>query len=315
MTTPPPDLNALPLPDLYRLLESSGLVARVLELARDEDFGLPPHRGDITSLACPDPRRTVTAGIVAREPCITSGLAAVPMLLQTFAPACLAGSLAPDGVAAGAGETLGVISGPTAELLGAERTLLNLIGRLCGVATLTSQYDHAMRCEAPGCRAKLLDTRKTTPGLRVLEKYAVRCGGGLCHRLGLHDAVLLKDNHLAGVQVAALGRFVTEVAQRAGADRPLRFVEVEVDSLAQLDALLALPPGVVGMILLDNMPPDLLREAVARRDRQGSAALLEASGGITIETIGAVAATGVDRISVGALTRHAHCIDIALDVA
>ncbi len=314
MNPPLPDVNALPLPELYRKLESSGLIARALELARDEDFGCPPHTGDITSLACPDPRQTLTAGIVAREACTTAGLAAVPMLLKTFGPRCLAGSMAPDGVRVEAGATLGILSGPTAELLGAERTLLNLIGRLCGVATLTAEYDRVMRREAPGCRAQLLDTRKTTPGLRVLEKYAIRCGGGMCHRMGLHDAVLLKDNHLAHVPVNALGQFVTEVAQRARADRSLRFIEVEVDVLDQLDALLALPKGVVDMILLDNMPPDLLREAVARRDRHGDVPLLEASGGITLKTIGGIAATGVDRISVGALTRHARSIDIALDV-
>jgi len=168
-----------------------------------------------------------------------------------------------------------------------------------------------------GCAAKLLDTRKTTPGLRVLEKYAVRCGGGFCHRLGLHDAVLIKDNHLAGLTPTEVAARVGEAAERAAKLRAggakINFFEVEVDTLEQFDALLTLPAGKIDFVLLDNMPPAMLAQAVAKRDAAGLPILLEASGGVNLESIGEIAKSGVDRISVGGLTHQAVSIDIGLD--
>jgi nicotinate-nucleotide pyrophosphorylase (carboxylating) len=203
------------------------------------------------------------------------------------------------------------------ELLTLERTMLNLVGRLSGVATQTARYVHAMRSangEAP--RAKLYDTRKTTPGLRVLEKYAVRCGDGHSHRMGLFDAVLIKDNHVAGLSPAELPAYVRQASERARelAGGTLQFVMCEVDELEQLDALLTLPRGVLDIVLLDNMGVERLREAARRRDQMAPWLELEASGGVTIETIGAIATTGVDRISVGALTHSAVQLDVAMDM-
>ena len=207
--------------------------------------------------------------------------------------------------------------------LAAERVLLNLLGRLSGIATLTRQYVDAMA----GTKARIYDTRKTTPGWRRLEKYAVRCGGGWNHRTGLFEAVLIKDNHLAfGSQSPATAtatdalrytpaeavglarRFLREQAA-ADAAAPM-IVEVEVDSLDQLDAVLAAGPDLV---LLDNMQPGELRQAVARRDAVAPAVELEASGGVDLRGVRRIAETGVERISVGALTHSAVALDIGLD--
>jgi nicotinate-nucleotide pyrophosphorylase (carboxylating) len=189
-------------------------------------------------------------------------------------------------------------------LLTGERTALNFLQRLSGVATLTRRY-----VDAAGSRAKILDTRKTTPGWRVLEKYAVRCGGGHNHRMGLFDGILIKDNHLAalGREPGAITKAVSAARAEAGGGLP---VEIEVDRLEQLEEALACRPEI---ILLDNMSDEQMREAVARRAAVAPGVQLEASGGITLERIPAIAATGVDRISVGALTHSAPALDIALD--
>jgi nicotinate-nucleotide pyrophosphorylase (carboxylating) len=214
--------------------------------------------------------------------------------MRLFAPSSNVEVHAADGEEAAAMATLATLRGPLDELLGLERTLLNLLGRLSGIATRTRAFTKAME---PSCRARLYDTRKTTPGLRVLEKYAVRCGGGFCHRIGLFDAVLIKDNHVAGVGVKELPRFI----QRA-------------DTLEQYEALLTLPPGVVDIILLDNMSCERMSHAAKRRDEVNPSLELEASGGITLETIHAISRTGVDRISVGGLTHSATVLDVAMDV-
>ena len=321
------DLNALPLPDLYRELAATGLVTRLIELARDEDLGSedsPWHGrarpeagqswgGDITTAACVDPSRTARAELGARTPGVVAGLACVPELLRVFAPGCGFEARVQDGGTVSAGAVLGIVHGPLDEVLGLERTLLNLVSRLSGVATRTAEFAKAM---GPG-RAKLYDTRKTTPGMRVLEKYAVRCGGGLCHRIGLFDAVLIKDNHLTGVSTGALAGFVKEAAARARSlpgHVPPAFVEVEVDTLEQLAALLTLPAGTVDIVLLDNMNAAQLRDAAGMRDRANPGLQLEASGGVNLATIGDIARTGVDRISVGGLTHAAVSLDIGLDI-
>jgi len=304
----PNDPNARSLPQLYELLASGGLVRRLLELARDEDLG---QAGDLTADAALAEAESLEARLNTRQPCNVAGLAAVPDLLEVFGGGVSWQPLRQDGEQAPAGTTLGVLLGPARSVVTVERTLLNLVGRLCGVATRTAEFIAEARLGSQD--VCILDTRKTTPGLRVLEKYAVRCGGGDCHRLGLHDAVLVKDNHLAGVPDEQLGAHITGLVERARAGAAPWFVEIEVDRIEQLLAILKLPAGAVDYVLLDNMPPDVLTNAVALRDAAGSSIGLEASGGVSLETVRAIAASGVDRISVGSLTHGAVSIDVGLD--
>ena len=234
------DLNALTLSDLYTELARQGFVRRLLELARDEDLGPPtpgraPWRGDVTSTAGLASGADGTATLTARQGGVIAGLATIPELLEVFGVQARWIPAAADGWRVEAGTTLGRLSGPLSQVLAVERTLLNLVSRLSGVATRTASFVQAVA----GIDVQLLDTRKTTPGLRVLEKYAVRCGGGFCHRMGLHDALLIKDNHLAGISPDRLAAFVKAAVERARAaaaqsGRELRFAEVEVDSLDQL---------------------------------------------------------------------------------
>jgi len=216
-----------------------------------------------------------------------------------------------DGQSVDDGVVVAEIAGSIRDLLTSERLLLNLIGRLSGIATLTRQYVEAIR----GTKARIYDTRKTTPGWRRLEKYAVRCGGGQNHRTGLFDAVLIKDNHLAlagcspGEAVRRARQFVHDMMPE-GPQADQMIVEVEVDTLDQLDDVLPHGPDIV---LLDNMLVDRLREAVARRDASNPSVELEASGGVSLKTVRPIAETGVDRISVGALTHSAVNLDVGLD--
>ncbi len=296
------------LADFYESLRRTGLVRRAIELAFDEDVG---EGGDITSRVTIAPDQRGRAAIVARQVGVLAGLATVPDVLAVFAPRCGFEARAADGDRVVAGGTVGVIDGPMREILAAERTLLNLMSRLSGVATRTAEFVRAMG----DSRARLCDTRKTTPGLRVLEKYAVRCGGGESHRMGLHDAVLIKDNHLAGVGLDGLAAFVEGAARRARELRPqgLAFVEVEVDTLEQLERIFTISPGLLDCALLDNMSPMMLKRAVEMRAASCSGVLLEASGGVNLATIGEIARTGVDRVSVGSLTHGAVSLDLGLD--
>lgn len=291
---------------------------RLAEIARDEDLGKDGKPGDVTSRVTADSRRRARAVIRAREPGVVAGLACIPFLARAFSKTV---EFHPakgvfDGSAFKRGQALGTLDGPAGELLALERTLLNLLSRLSGVATVTRAYDRAMRADG-SVRAKLLDTRKTTPGLRVLEKYAVRCGGGFCHRIGLYDAVLIKDNHIAGVPLKKLTEWTEHAASRASKLKPRpRFFEIEVDSLAQLEQVLFARLGsrpAADIILLDNMTPKTLTMAVRWRDELAPQIALEASGGINLRTISDIARTGVDRISVGALTHSAPIIDLGLD--
>jgi nicotinate-nucleotide pyrophosphorylase (carboxylating) len=303
-----PDINTLSLADTYGALHATGLVTRALELARDEDLG---SAGDVTSEVCIPESAPGQASTVARSPGTISGLACLPELARVFGSQVRIAPRLADGQAVAAGDTLADLSGPLREILALERTALNLIGRLSGIATLTRRFVDA----AAGTRAEIYDTRKTTPGLRVLEKYAVRCGGGRSYRLGLHDAVLIKDNHLAGVPLSRLASFVRDAAARARRSRPtLLFVEAEVDSLDQLRELLSLEPGVLDVILLDNMSIETMARAATLRDSSTGRPQLEASGGVTLETVAEIARTGVERISAGALTHSAASLDIALDI-
>ncbi len=216
-----------------------------------------------------------------------------------------------DGRTVTSGSVLAELSGPLAAILPIERTLLNLIGIAMGCATLTAEFVDAVS----GTRAHICDTRKTIPGLRWLQKYSVECGGGLCHRWGLHDALLVKDNHVVGLDPASFAVRVSSAAHRARQARPtLAFTCAECDTLAQFDALLALEPGVLDIALLDNFSLDQLREAVARRDRASSTLALEASGGITLASVREIARCGVERISVGAITHSAPWHDVGLDI-
>ncbi len=199
---------------------------------------------------------------------------------------------------------IALLNGKVRTILLAERTILNILGYASGIATRTKLFVDAV----VGTKCKVCDTRKTTPGLRLLDKYAVTCGGGSSHRIGLHDAALYKDNHLVGMEdiVSELGAAISYAKE----NNELQFVEVEVDTLTQLEQVLSLP---VDIILLDNMSPELLREAVELRDASDSSPLLEASGGVTLDTVREIAETGVDRISIGGLVHQATWIDVGLD--
>ena len=303
------DPNALSLNDLYTALTADGLTARLFRLARAEDLG--PNNTDATTSAMRIGEQSIHTAIVARATGITAGLNALDDLLQVFAPNASCTLRTNDGATFQSGDTLATLDGPANEVLALERTLLNLLSRLSGIATLTNQYVDAVK----HTEARILDTRKTTPGWRALEKYAVRCGGGHCHRMGLHDAVLIKDNHLAlaNKQSDDLSRTLRDAANRAHAAGDPSFVEVEVDTLDQLKQVLSIDPGLIDIVLLDNMPLNMLTEAVAMRDASAPSLLLEASGGITLDSIASIASTGIDRISIGALTHQAVSIDIALD--
>jgi len=283
--------------------------ASLIELARTEDLA---ERGDITSEAAGLAKDPQSYALVARQEGVFCGKGLLACLLGRLAPQARITSMiaGDDGSPVERGTHIAVIECPPATMLAAERTLLNFLQRLSGVATLTACYVAAVA----GTAAKIYDTRKTVPGWRELDKYAVRCGGGCNHRVGLFDAVLLKDNHLAGVSTDRLAEVVSQVIERVRRLRPPpQFVEVEVDNLAQLDALLQLDG--IDVLLLDNFSPDDLRRAVQLRDRSaGSTRVkLEASGEITLDTVAGIARTGVERISVGALTHSAAALDLALD--
>lgn len=304
----PPDLNALSLDRLaLHLFEQEpgrSHLHRLVELARDEDLG----SGDVTSWLTIPPDASAHADLRARSPGILAGLAPLAEALSILSPEITFEPHARDGDPIESTQTLASLAGPARQVLAAERFTLNLLGRLCGVATLTHRFVGAMG-DAP---ARIYDTRKTTPGLRRLEKYAVRCGGGHCHRLGLDDAVLIKDNHLTEVPTADLGAWVRRAATHARTF-PLRFIQVEVDHLEQLEQVLRAAADVIDIVLLDNMPVPMLREAVRLRNRLASKVELEASGGVTLTTIAEIASTGVERISVGALTHQAVSLDLGLD--
>lgn len=275
---------------------------RLARIALDEDLG---SVGDLTSQAVTPPDRQGQAVFVARTPGVLAGLPAAKLVFGLLGPGVQFEEQARDGTVLAAGAPLAVVRGPMRSILVGERTALNFLQRLSGVATLTARYVLLLA----GLRTQVLDTRKTTPGWRLLEKYAVRQGGGHNHRMGLHDGVLIKDNHLAALGTApdAVAVAVRLAREKHGRAVPL---EVEVDTLEQLDAALAAGPDIV---LLDNMTTDQLREAVRRRNALALPVRLEASGGVNLGTVRAIAETGVDRVSVGALTHSAAALDIGLD--
>ncbi|MFL5898664.1 MAG: carboxylating nicotinate-nucleotide diphosphorylase [Solirubrobacterales bacterium] len=276
--------------------------ATLIDLALAEDLG---QAGDLTANVTIPSRARGSALFVTRSEGTIAGLPVVALLAERFDLAASWQAFASDGDRVAPGTALARIAGPLRSLLALERTALNFLQRLGGIATLTARFVAAVG----GTNASILDTRKTTPGWRALEKYAVRCGGGHNHRLGLYDAVLIKDNHLAWL--ATTGDPIGAALERARAHAPAgTVVEIEVDSLAQLDRALECDPDI---ILVDNLGPDALAEAIRRRDARAPRILLEASGGVTLETVQALAVTGVDRISIGALTHSAPALDVGLD--
>ena len=278
-----------PLPDL--------LIEPIVRAALAEDLG---RAGDVTGDACVPAEARFAGVFAARADGRVAGLACARLALGAMDPTARFEVEIADGEDCAPGAVLARVEGNARAVLAAERVALNLLGRLSGVATLTRAYVRAVG----GTGARIVCTRKTTPGLRALEKYAVRCGGGVNHRFGLDDAILIKDNHL----VAAGG--VAEALTRAkAAAGHLMKIEIEVDTLDQLDQALPHRPDV---IMLDNFALDDLREAVRRT---AGAIVLEASGGVSLQTVRAIAETGVDAISVGALTHSAPVLDIGLDSA
>ncbi len=292
---------------------------RLLPLALTEDLGDTVGQGrplDVTTSALVPQAVAGRTAIVARQPGVVAGLPAVGPTLHAIDAALTFQAAVGDGTAIERGSEVGRIEGPAASILTAERLVLNLLGHLSGIATFTRRFVDAIA----GTAARIYDTRKTTPGWRRLEKYAVRCGGGYNHREALFASVLIKDNHLAlGAAATESGTGFTPADAVHHARRWLQerhgcgadwIVEVEVDTLAQLEAVLPAEPDIV---LLDNMTPPVLRDAVALRDRIRPEVELEASGGIDLTTVRAIAESGVERISVGALTHSAPALDLGLD--
>ena len=274
------------------------LIEPVVRMALGEDLG---RVGDVTAQACIPEGARFSAVFSARQAGVMAGGAVVRIAIHAMDPSATVTIKVADGEAFEAGTVLVAVEANARALLAAERTALNLLGRMCGIATLTRTYVQAVA----GTRARIADTRKTTPGLRALEKHAVACGGGLNHRFGLDDAILIKDNHVAVCGGAG------EAVRRAKAFAPhLMKVEVEVDGLDQLDEVLPERPDV---IMLDNFSLADLEEAVRRVRAAAVPVVLEASGGVNLATVAAIAATGVDVISVGALTHSVPQLDVGLD--
>jgi len=271
------------------------LIEPVVRAALEEDLG---RAGDITSELTVPAEARAKAKLVARKAGTIAGLIAAECAFRLIDTKISFRNEHADGETVAAGTVLAEIEGPARSILSGERVALNFLGHLSGVATATRALVYAVA----GTKARITCTRKTTPGLRTLEKYAVRCGGGFNHRFGLDDAVLIKDNHL----VAAGGIRAAIERVRAGLGHMAK-IEVEADSLAQLEEALALG---VDTILLDNMTPDELKRAVALTKGR---AVLEASGGVTLATVRAIAETGVDYISAGSITHSAPDLDVALD--
>lgn len=271
------------------------LVEPVVRRALEEDLG---RAGDLTTDLIVPFEQEGCAKLVTREAGTLAGLIAAECAFRLMDNAVQFKPAASDGERLSAGQTIATVEGRAHALLGAERVALNFAGHLSGIATATRRLVDAVE----GTKARIVCTRKTTPGLRTLEKYAVRCGGGFNHRFGLDDAVLVKDNHIAAA--GGVGIAIERVRRGLG---HMAKIEIEVDTLSQLEEALSLG---VDTILLDNMTIDELTRAVAlARGR----AILEASGGVTFETVRAIAETGVDYISSGAITRRARNLDLALD--
>ena len=277
-------------------------VGELISLALTEDLG---KEGDITSRAFIAETSRSRARIVAREACVVSGLETAAEVFRRVDPSLEITVKCAEGDSVEKGSVLIDLRGSSRSILSGERTALNFLGRLCGIATQARLYADAVK----GTRAQLLDTRKTTPGWRFLEKAAVKAGGCVNHRMGLYDAVLVKDNHLAALGDLTL---LPPVIAKLRAQHPGLPIEIEADTLEQTERLLGMKG--IDVILLDNMPTDRMRRAVELRDAKAPGILLEASGGVILESLPEIAATGVERISVGALTHSAPHADLSLEL-
>lgn len=281
-------------------------VRPLIQMAINEDLG----NGDVTSEILFNDDEMDKANIVSREEIVVCGMDIVGEILRLYDERLKLKTKVNDGESAHVGNKLGVIEGPMRSMLSAERVLLNFLQRLSGIATTTRKYVFAIQ----GTKAKIYDTRKTMPGWRILEKYAVVCGGGYNHRMGLYDGILIKDNHLA-----QLGRnFQSKlrgIIEKAKQKKHIKFVAVEVDHVDdQLNYVLEIPG--IDIVLLDNMGQWQLKHAVEMRDAmrgKHKKPLLEASGNITLSNVSAIAQCGVDRIAIGAITHSATAVDIGLD--
>ncbi|MBN1853631.1 MAG: carboxylating nicotinate-nucleotide diphosphorylase [Pirellulales bacterium] len=290
---------------------------QIVQLALFEDLS---GQQDWTTVALVPKDARASARIVAREPGIVSGLRTAPIIFEVMDAPLEWVPAVKDGDWVESGSILAKMDGSARAILTSERLLLNFLGRLSGIATRTAAFVRAVQ----GTSAKIYDTRKTTPGWRLLEKYAVRCGGGKNHRSGLYDAILIKDNHLAFLRddsvtpidfsmspvlaIQSAHRFLAALASNSIKSEWM--FEIEVDTLSQFEAVLPERPDI---ILLDNMNDASLRKAVALRDQRAPDTQLEASGGVTLETVGRIASAGVDRISVGAITHSAANMDLSLE--
>lgn len=277
---------------------------RLLDLALQEDLA---DAVDVTSESTISMDARGRVQIVSRSVGIISGIPIIKQVLAAVDESLTLDSTINDGSRVASGTVVATMSGPVRGLLTAERTILNFMTHLSGIATLTSEFVQ----QAKGTNAIILDTRKTLPGWRVLAKYAVRCGGGTNHRMGLFDGCLIKDNHIASWRErhedGSLAELITDVRSQLGGKLP---IEIEVDTIEQLTDVLVASPEIV---LLDNMTNDELAQAVSARDLASPSTQLEASGGVNIETVAGIARTGVDRISVGALTHSAPNFDLGFD--
>lgn len=280
---------------------SSSAVDQAIRIALTEDIGV----GDVTCEFFVDPAQTGHARIIAKENGVAAGVNLSAEVFRRIDPSLKVEVLKPCGSRVQPGDVVLEIEGSVRSILTAERVALNFLQQLSGVATLTRRFVDAI-ATVPDARAKILDTRKTTPGLRALEKAAVKAGGGTNHRFGLYDMVMVKDNHLAARDDLD---FLRKAIARLQAERPGVRVELEADTVEQVKGFLTLEN--VAVILLDNMSPDDMRECV----KMGAGRVqFEASGGVNLQTVAAIAATGVDFISVGALTHSAPAVDFSLDL-
>jgi nicotinate-nucleotide pyrophosphorylase (carboxylating) len=291
---------------MARMLDRQ-MLRKIWEDALSEDGA----DNDITSLVTNLEEQAERAAVVSRAAGVFAGEAIFDVLKEAYPGEITVELKVADGDRLDPGCTIAVLAGSARLLLGIERTLLNFLQRLCGVATATRSYVDAVA----GTKAKILDTRKTVPGWRLLDKYAVRCGGGKNHRMGLYDAILVKDNHLAQSEPARLRTTAMDIV-RAAAELvpPPTFIEFEVDSLEQFNQLVSVMG--IDIILLDNFSLDDMAKAVVRRNELGllGKVQLEASGGVSLETVARIAATGVERIAVGAVTHSVRALDIGLDI-
>lgn len=283
--------------------ETAAAAAHLAELSLREDL---QDVGDLTSQATIPEHLSAAVRIVVRQPGVIAGLGVLPVVFRLLPGHVRCEVFLQDGDAVSAGSVAAEIHGPVRTLLTGERTVLNFLTHLSGIATRTAEFVRAVR----GTSAQILDTRKTLPGYRLLQKYAVRCGGGFNHRIGLHDGMLIKDNHLAARGSSSCAGAVKAARDFLRERRLAVPVEIEVDTLEQLQDALSEHPELV---LLDNMSCEQLREAVALRNQLAPGTRLEASGGVTLQTVHGIAETGVDRISVGSLTHSSPALDIAFD--